>query len=65
MIHLSSLCLLPQLYACQQYATESFGFGPLMGWIAEHVKKMHNPPFPHEHLLTNGRSVPLLSLLES
>jgi len=43
-----------KVVACQQYATESFGYGPLMGWIASHVKKMHSPVYPHEHLLTNG-----------
>eukprot|EP00951_Prasinocladus_malaysianus_P001060 scaffold7468_cov31-Prasinocladus_malaysianus.AAC.3 len=43
-----------KVFASQQYATESFGYGPLMTWIADHVKKMHNPPYPHEHLLTNG-----------
>jgi hypothetical protein len=44
-----------QVYSCQQYATASKGYEPLMGWIAEHVKKIHNPVFPHTHLLTNGR----------
>mmetsp|Transcript_36232 Transcript_36232/g.64846 ORF Transcript_36232/g.64846 Transcript_36232/m.64846 type:complete len:447 (-) Transcript_36232:72-1412(-) len=43
-----------KVYSCQQYATASKGYEPLMGWIAEHVKKIHNPVFPHTHLLTNG-----------
>uniref|UniRef100_A0A061S2W1 Kynurenine/2-aminoadipate aminotransferase n=1 Tax=Tetraselmis sp. GSL018 TaxID=582737 RepID=A0A061S2W1_9CHLO len=43
-----------KVYAAQQYATESFGYGPLMKWISAHMKRMHSPPHPHEHLLTNG-----------
>ena len=33
-----------------------YGYKPLVAWITEHMKRMHSPPRPVEHLLTCGNT---------
>eukprot|EP00959_Pyramimonas_sp_CCMP1952_P015299 323943-Pyramimonas_sp.AAC.1 len=39
---------------CQQYTTYMRGYGPLLDWVDEHMADLHNPPSPHEQLITVG-----------